>query len=112
MREVLCPTCEFPVDLGRMSVCPKCGEGLKGKALQGVLEVDVAHGGERVGEAAENSHAQPHCRALTRFSSSSSGHSMRAWPTRMASAPQALARAASPGVKMPLSLMAVMWSGI
>jgi hypothetical protein len=45
-KDVCCPTCEFPVDLGRMSVCPKCGEGLKGKALQGVLEVDVAHAGE------------------------------------------------------------------
>jgi hypothetical protein len=29
-----------------MGVCPKCGEGLRGRALQGVLEVDVAHAGE------------------------------------------------------------------
>lgn len=44
--DTLCPTCEFPIRVGRMAVCPKCGEALRGKALQGLLEVDVAHSGE------------------------------------------------------------------
>lgn len=47
MRDAtLCPTCEFPIRVGKMESCPKCGEGLRGRALQGVLEVDVAHSGE------------------------------------------------------------------
>ena len=46
MSETFCPTCEFPVEPGRMTVCPKCGESLSGRSLQGVLEVDVAHAGE------------------------------------------------------------------
>ena len=29
-----------------MTVCPKCGESLRGRSLQGMLEVDVAHAGE------------------------------------------------------------------
>ena len=46
MKEVLCPNCEFPVNPGRLTVCPKCGESLRDRSLQGVLEVDVAHSGE------------------------------------------------------------------
>jgi DNA-nicking Smr family endonuclease len=41
-----CPDCEFPVDPGRMTECPKCGRNLRGQPWQGVLEVDVAHSGE------------------------------------------------------------------
>lgn len=44
--EVICPTCEFPVEPGRMTECPKCGERLRGRGLRGMLEVDVAHAGE------------------------------------------------------------------
>lgn len=29
-----------------MSECPKCGEVLRGRVYQGLLEVDVAHSGE------------------------------------------------------------------
>ena len=46
MSEVTCPNCEFPGNPGRMDACPKCGETLRGRAFQGLLEVDVAHSGE------------------------------------------------------------------
>lgn len=44
--DVHCPNCEFPISPGRMESCPKCGEGLRGRSLRGLLEVDVAHSGE------------------------------------------------------------------
>lgn len=43
---VYCPTCEFPLNPGRDAQCPKCGSDVRGKPLQGLLEVDVAHSGE------------------------------------------------------------------
>jgi hypothetical protein len=42
----LCPNCEIPVHPHRDQECPKCGEPIRGKTLQGLLEVDVAHSGE------------------------------------------------------------------
>ena len=48
-----CPTCGFPLELGKIEHCPKCGERVRGAVLQGLLEVDVAHSGERWEEALE-----------------------------------------------------------
>jgi hypothetical protein len=41
-----CPHCEFPLDPGRASTCPKCGESVLGTVSRGLLEIDVAHAGE------------------------------------------------------------------
>ena len=49
----LCPNCEMPVQPHRDGECPKCGEPIRDKTLQGLLEVDVAHAGETWDEARE-----------------------------------------------------------
>jgi hypothetical protein len=40
-----CPFCEHPLQRAG-ELCPKCGESTSGRAVRGVLEVDVAHAGE------------------------------------------------------------------
>lgn len=46
MRE--CVDCGFPLEVMRISACPKCDHDLGPRRLveQGMLEVDVAHAGE------------------------------------------------------------------
>ena len=41
-----CPRCGFPVKAGRHDCCPKCEAPIRSESLFGMLEVDVAHGGE------------------------------------------------------------------
>ena len=48
-----CPNCEFPLDPGSESHCPKCGEVIRGRVFQGLLEVDVVHAGETWEQARE-----------------------------------------------------------
>ena len=51
--DLQCPNCEFPVQPQRDRECPKCGETILGRSLQGLLEVDVVHSRETWDEARE-----------------------------------------------------------
>ena len=44
--QIECPRCGFPLDSDRQPECPKCGAEIRAEALLGLLEIDVAHGGE------------------------------------------------------------------
>jgi hypothetical protein len=46
-----CWNCGFPVDLAKVTVCPKCGEDVRLEATGQVVDIDVAHDGETVPEA-------------------------------------------------------------
>jgi len=50
-ERVECDRCGFPVELDSGSVCPKCGRKVEARYAGKIVEVDVAHEGERVGEA-------------------------------------------------------------
>lgn len=50
---VECGTCGFPVDLDRTSMCPKCGKHVEAHVFGRLAEVDIAHDGERLGDALE-----------------------------------------------------------
>lgn len=41
-----CPDCGFPVDPVAEECCPKCERPLRRHDLAGLMEIDVAHGGE------------------------------------------------------------------
>lgn len=48
---VECDRCGFLVELDQGSVCPKCGREVVARYAGKLVEVDIAHEGERIGEA-------------------------------------------------------------